>query len=841
MGDFEGALVQYAMAVDTLIVLNGAQHPSVSIGYRSMANVMLMQAEYDTAIRLFNKALDIQLAMLPPAHPLHLTIYKDLGECYFNTGNLDLAMDYYTLALEMAILLFGPESYDAARFHLLMAGISIQQNKMSLADAQLKNALNITESIYGPESGQVEEIIAAYTLLYMLQGDADLALGFALRSLEVNLKIRPVHPATAHSHTEVGKLMTMSGNYNDGLTHFNSALAILDQSYSSVHPEIALVWFEIGRMHRISQQPQLALEALSEAFDQLRNDQGMLDIHPLIVRIYTERLKISGRSAELILEDVNDGMESVDRLIDSYRSPGTLAYWIETTSPFYYASLDAVYAMFLTDPSDDLFLLGLQVAERSKSALLRRHIRVREVFIKKGIPDSLFYRDLKLKKEIRFYTALLSDFNYREEQSKLMLWRDRLRTSRASYLELQERISDEFPKYQTSMNRAGRFNLENIRQELRDQALLEYVETENSIYTLALTDTKIAWFHTSLDSTLEANIKFVKNTIRNPNSLSGSFAQRAYAVYEELLEPALNTLEHASLLLIPDGELLTMPFDILCTSESSSDIWSDLPYLLLSQKLHYLHNLEGLLMHNRGNFRRPYVGFAPSYSSEEVGSTRSLFGDLPFARQEVEAGNQIWDGEIYLDSAATKQAFLSRAGGSQILHLAMHTELNPNAPALSRLLFQDSDSSYALHTYEIYDLHLQNQLVILSACETGLGEYHRGEGVLSLAHAFRYAGVPAIAMSLWKVSDQATKVIITDYLRQLKLGLNKSQSLQIAKTNYLSASDQIRAHPYYWAAIVHVGNNDPIRSSHVFFYYLFGALGIFIIGIILIQRVMAKR
>ncbi len=152
--------------------------------------------------------------------------------------------------------------------------------------------------------------------------------------------------------------------------------------------------------------------------------------------------------------------------------------------------------------------------------------------------------------------------------------------------------------------------------------------------------------------------------------------------------------------------------------------------------------------------------------------------------------------------------------------------INENEPMLSHLLFspvnQDSSEDNRLYAIELYNKKLQADLVVLSACNSGFGKIKKGEGVLSLAHAFTYAGVPASIMSLWKVPDEATSQIMIDFYKNLKAGNEKDEALRLAKLSWLN-NDAIPAqmkHPYYWAGFIASGDTTPLvfeESSSVLY------------------------
>jgi len=111
-------------------------------------------------------------------------------------------------------------------------------------------------------------------------------------------------------------------------------------------------------------------------------------------------------------------------------------------------------------------------------------------------------------------------------------------------------------------------------------------------------------------------------------------------------------------------------------------------------------------------------------------------------------------------------------------------------------------------------MSLKVQLVVLSACETGYGKFQQGEGVMSLARSFMYAGVPSMLVSMWQVNDASTSAIMQLFYKNLAKGMDKAEALQQAKLKYIrQVANNNAAHPAYWASFVQLGDSRPIKIA----------------------------
>jgi CHAT domain-containing protein len=174
------------------------------------------------------------------------------------------------------------------------------------------------------------------------------------------------------------------------------------------------------------------------------------------------------------------------------------------------------------------------------------------------------------------------------------------------------------------------------------------------------------------------------------------------------------------------------------------------------------------------------------------------------------------NGKYYLAENATKSKFLNVASNSKILHLATHAQANDKMGDFCFLIFsnrKDREEKELLYAREIYNLQLKADLVTLSACETGLGELKKGEGIISLARAFAYAGAKSIVTSLWQISDVRTKDLMISFYKNLHNGLQKDDALWKAKMDYLHKNKGEAASPFYWASFIGIGDMSPLIAK----------------------------
>ncbi len=245
-------------------------------------------------------------------------------------------------------------------------------------------------------------------------------------------------------------------------------------------------------------------------------------------------------------------------------------------------------------------------------------------------------------------------------------------------------------------------------------------------------------------------------------------------------------------------------------------------------------------------WEKTFVAYAdPVYGDVERAGTvrealRSAFGEiaklppLPHSRREVQQIARLYPAAevvLHLGSEAREERVKSgEAERARYVHFAAHGVLNENKPEYSGIVLtlaataptpagesaRPSEREKAtersepvedglLQVYEVFNLKLNAELAVLSACETGLGKEVRGEGMVGLTRAFLYAGAEAVAVSLWKVADPATAELMVRFYRHLKAGMKKAEALRQARLEMFGQAQYV--HPYYWAAFVLVGKS----------------------------------
>lgn len=273
-----------------------------------------------------------------------------------------------------------------------------------------------------------------------------------------------------------------------------------------------------------------------------------------------------------------------------------------------------------------------------------------------------------------------------------------------------------------------------------------------------------------------------------------------------------------------------VPFDALLTRSPEEPVtFRKLPYLLNRYRFSYSPSISlsaYLDIEEEREYRQKLLAYAPvfsdlSQSQAQQVSNRRGWESLPSTKYEVEEivsylneERGFWSSltggersEALTGHRATEANFKSGAlSNYRYLHLATHAFTSDAGQQRSGIAFfpgGTGEEDGILYAEEIYGLDLNNELVVLSACETGTGEVRAGEGIIGLSRAFQYAGARSLLVSLWNVEDRSTAQLMIAFYEQLQAGESKASALKSAKHSLIRSGSY--AHPRYWAPFVFIG------------------------------------
>ncbi|TDW49970.1 CHAT domain-containing protein [Flavobacterium sp. 270] len=281
-------------------------------------------------------------------------------------------------------------------------------------------------------------------------------------------------------------------------------------------------------------------------------------------------------------------------------------------------------------------------------------------------------------------------------------------------------------------------------------------------------------------------------------------------------------LHYKNLVIIPDGILNFLPFEALITKQSNTTNFA---------KMHYLLNDFNVAYNNSASFYLNSVPF--SKTKKTVLGVFPIFEKtdfaLTFSKNELQSIKKKFDGQYFENQNATFSNFKNNAANYSIIHLSTHAS-SGDLETPASIKFYDQEILYS----ELYNLNLKPDLVVLSACETGIGKLYKAEGAMSVARGFQFAGAQNLLFSLWKVNDFTTYIFMNDFYKNIKSNQSYFEANANAKRDFLKDSDipNAKKSPYYWSAFVYYGSITPPEKSSNYIVYIISLLAV--IGLFLI-------
>lgn len=474
---------------------------------------------------------------------------------------------------------------------------------------------------------------------------------------------------------------------------------------------------------------------------------------------------------------------------------------------------------------------AFEYAEKSKSLSLLESISSSKALSEINVDPQL------LKEEERLRIALVQLEKNKliriEKGMDLTEWESDYFNLQQQYDLLMQHLENDYPSYHNLKYNLQTVSVATVQKDLMDeQTLLEYFIGDSTIYAFIINKNDYQIHEIKNDFPLADWVK----TFRQANhynyfqSSTREYAEIAHKLYQKLIAPFAQELNN-QLIIVPDGILGYLPFESLLTKPiRKPNRYKSYPYLLKAKQISYCYSATLLQeMRNKKHQKTPtkeLLAFAPFYDGDTtliatlvrsgVILDRMALSPLPNSGEEVYAIQKIVDGDVFYHDVATEDAFTANAADYRLLHLSTHGKANDKVGDYSYLVFteqKDSIENELLYVWDLYNLQLNADMVVLSACETGIGELQKGEGIISLARGFTYAGAKSIITSMWSVKDETTKDLMILFYQNLQQGMTKDAALCQAKLQYineLAPQEQKMAHPFYWSGFIGIGDMEAV-------------------------------
>ncbi len=826
-GDYARALDHYDKAASIWSAAQGEQHPSVARSYNNMGVIYGKQGDYTRALDHFNKAASIWIAAQGEQHPEVARNYQNMGVIYRNNNDHEQALTYYQKALAIRQATGGEQHPQVAQLYNNIGTVYLEQGAYQEALAYYQKSLTLKQATLGPQ-----------------------------------------HPNVVETYGNIGDVYHRQGDYQQALAFYNKALPIAQAAFGPQHPDVAGTYNRIGAAFRDSGQYEAALEVYRQAFSANRLEgatsdsvlnpplEGVLDDDVLLESLRQQAQTLTARYAapphrradlEAALATYRHAARLLDQMRSSYKAEGSKLYWAEKATDLYDQAVQTALTLYHETGEPAFKETAFLFAEKSKAGILLEALSDAEAKAFAGIPDTLLQQERALRIDLAYYEQSLTRERLKEEKAdsaRVARWQDKMFDLQQAYQRLAEHLETDYPDYYNLKYQVKTATIETLDQQLdAETALVEYFIGADSIFIFTLAQGAFDVTTAARDSLLEEHVTQLRQGIIEQNY--DRYTTHAHRLYQVLLEPVAAITEGRRLIVVPDGILNYLPFETLLTKlpddeEESLKDYRALAYLIDQHALSYAYSatlLLDLLDKQRPRTPRDFVAFAPVFAeglptgtrgaalaeaNQASDSTRGLAaGALPASRTEVTGILEHFRGtygffektfgnraRVYLDQQANEANLKAPdLAAYRYVHLATHGFVNEAAPALSGIVLArdpGSPEDGILHLGEVYTLQLNAELVVLSACESGLGQIARGEGMIGLTRGFLYAGAANVLVSLWQADDTQTADLMMRFYEEMLQQTGKPEALRTAKRALIQQNPRY-ARPYYWAPFVLIG------------------------------------
>lgn len=792
---------------------------------------------------------------------------KDKAVYLTNAGALDLNKGRQDLALEKlqeAYSIFQQTNRDHTKEAAnCLSWLSLTYNasgKYNQAEANGLIALQLRQELLGEQS---EAVAASYNDLGLVysQIDPDKALEYYENALAIYQKLHgQQHPKIAIANTNIGGLYTQIELYGDAINNLESASKIWSAIYPNGHPNIGFVYRSLGQTYVKMGNSKLALEYFEKALAQYRKSFGEkhpdiastlnqigavhlnqqeynvalgdfqnaivanvpsfnqkdINVNPSInefynanVLLYSLRLKAQGLEERhfgktLNLSDLKLALSSLylcDSLIDDIRhhssdesdkiSLGALANDVYEDGVRLASTISEMVAT-----SGKYREIAFYFAEKSKSAVLQESIADAQAKSFAGIPAELVDQEKNLKSGIAFLSQRLSLGPPAEEEKYL---RESLFVLNSEYNAFTRKLEKDYPNYYNLKFNNSFPGVEDLQKTLKsDEAIISYffAEKANKMYQFVITSGKFKSYEITVPADYEKLAKGFMNGIyyRDNETLA-----RCGNELRSVLVPRTNK---STVVVIPSGRMSTLPLEALPQSKNSKK------YLTESTSISY--EFSAALFAQKRKQGTGKVSQSILLCAPVTFPDKDNLNELPGSESEIKAISDLFTSaskEVLLRTDANETKIKSEdINKYNYLHFATHGVVDETDPELSRIFLNDNSSDDGhLFAGEIYNLNLNAELAVLSACQTGLGKYSKGEGVIGLSRALVYAGARNLVVSFWSVADESTSQLMTDFYSTLLKNQDKGFRYALQQSKVKMIGSKKFSDPYYWAPFVLIG------------------------------------
>ncbi len=841
---------QYLQNALEIYEKSGAADQRFHSVHNNLGILFTLQGKYPRALAHYEKSLKYYDQVADSKNsPGYASTFSNLSIIYKETGKINKAIEYLQKTAQIQ------EENNLAtkvRSYITLANYHAALEEEELARSYLLKSDPLVDHNDPELLGRLYGAWATYHASKE-EPDYEKSNDYCNRAIDL-FTTAEYHIGVSTTMFSIAENYFASGDYKRGEAVALKAIAPLE----NLGEQRAYLVDFLGKLATEAFKNRYLEKALAYADQSIEMNLGSLEISEMqLDNVHNEvvmfqALRTKARCIQQLSSNQESGVEalSIYSLSDSLMSQ---IHWQESSldqvllldikKDLYQDAVELAIDLFRQTNAHQFLEQAFSFSERGKNMGL--NLQLSQSLEKKfgNIPNSILTQESYLKEDISYLKSKLYLLQQEEEPNSdnIEIFENLLFEQQKELYRLNDSLKQNFPEYYELKNVSFIKSLADVREPLEsDEQVLTFSWGERSIICFSITADETKVFELDTEQTLRL-IESSKLGLSQPMTDLDDLRNNLSKLYDALFSKVKDFKNR--LIIVPDGALGIFPFELLVKENGN--------YMIQEHEISYRYAVN----EEFSNVVSPsipqstdLIAFAPTFNGSDVDSQDTLQSDLQsltWNTREVEhLKDQFASAEVFHAKAATENQFRIAYQGKNIIHLATHGIIDQENPMFSRVAFEkdrlDSLHDGFLFVHELYNMRINANLVVLSACETGLGKDIKGEGTVSLARGFAYAGVPSIVMSYWQVDDRSTSELMSGFYAYLAQGQTKSAALRQAKLDFLSKNSVVRQHPYYWGSFVVIGNVTPVLDPPSRFIYPF-IFAFLLIGMFLSFRFRRKR
>jgi len=875
-----------------------AQAPNDSIYLQSLydsSKVYYTHGNYTKAVENLQETLSLKKKSGVDYEPQYFKVYNRLGLVYKKNGNFKKAIDNYTLALEHTSVDFNKTIINGniANVYSLLGEYSkaisyLENSLMILEKSTNKNKIEKIINNYHNQgyayyqSGQyglallksLTSIQIAKENNYKIQGSTLLNCGliyqamdslekagyYYKKSLDINLRKygeNNLHTGLSYMYYAINFLNKKKFNKSNDL--LNKALLILKNNLGEKHLYISLCLKHLGNLHfqkqnyskSLSYYQQALIAKIHEFNDSCIYKNPAKDVNPDldlldILNAKAKALeKLEGnkeKNLKAALQTLQLSVGFIEQLRTGYLYESSKLQLAAKEYDTYVSIINLAYALYKQTKDSSYAETAFEYAELSKYAILRdleNEEKAKEIA---GVPKSLQRNEQALKEQIVFLSIQAQNENELQnpDKEKIKEYQQKIFDVSKKLDSLNLELKTNYPVYYKQKYSHKIISKTQLQEAISPKdAILEYILADSALFTFTITKNHFIFTKQKTGSSFYNHLKYYTRVLHSKHSSPYiNYRNAAYSLYKYLVEPSEDFIKNKNLLIIPGNQMGLISFEALIDKpykEGDNGDYRKESYILNKYPIGYAFSATLYIQskNDSKNSNPSFLGIAPSY----INSKDSL-PHLPLAIKNIKKLSMLTCGKLLSNKKATKDNFKKYAGNYDIIHFYAHgfeDTLNPANSKISLSPTDTTDDGY-LYAWEISNMQLDAQLVILASCYSGSGKLSKGEGVLNIGRSFAVANSKSTLIALWSATYESTVFETNSFFMNLLKGKRKDEALRLAKLKYLEETDPINAHPRFWASLIINGNQEALYHN----FFLKKIILLFFLVVVIILFIKRK-